>query len=666
MKKNTFRFIRNTAVLCLSILVTNITVFGATYGDVPQTHWAYDDIAQLSEKGIMVGDSTGDFNPDQAVDKFYTAKVLAKALGFKYFDLTLEESTYISNAYEANEATLNQFKNSFEKWDSTADKEVAFLMQKGVLDTNDLNKFVVRFSDGSEKLVALTKEEYCKYLVNTLEDKSVLSSVSYLPKFSDDNLISDEYRAYVYYLKEKNVISGDSDNNFNPRNALTRASMAVMTNKFLNIDNTSSNETVNDNSTSKSDEEIGNNSTIYGISGDIYKVYAALNAIQFKDNDGSLNTYKFSSDSKVYIDGNLKTIQDLEEDMSFTAIVKGSLITELRAQKAISNSSKEDDNKPSESLTDVEGTVEEISSIGNNLKTITIKTSTVSAKGIVTSSSNTYIIDDNCSITRDNEKISLSDINFGEVVHAQVLDNIVYNISFEDEVLSIENGVLTDKKYDSNLNQAVFTIKYNNEIYELVADSGSYLFREDDGRCSWDTFKIGDMISLDCEYGVITNMYGFGEENKVTGWISAISITNDKSTIRVRESETVNSFSKEYIVSSTNDLYDLELNSKVRVKLDSDEVSRITVLETPSYESKNYRTGYIFTIKSNYFTLIDDLNSEDIYEKIYFDDDTKVVDAVKGKVLDPDDLYGDMKVYIKYDSESSKKYADIITVLEYN
>ena len=59
----------------------------------------------VTSRNAVVGDSSGRFNPDQAVDKFYTVKVLAKAAGFKYVNLTASENAFIADAYEVTGGT---------------------------------------------------------------------------------------------------------------------------------------------------------------------------------------------------------------------------------------------------------------------------------------------------------------------------------------------------------------------------------------------------------------------------------------------------------------------------------------------------------------------------------------------------------------------------------
>ncbi|MDR1574137.1 MAG: S-layer homology domain-containing protein, partial [Clostridiales Family XIII bacterium] len=42
-------------------------VFGASFSDLPDTHWAYNAIAAMSEKGIVSGYPDGAFKPSGTV-----------------------------------------------------------------------------------------------------------------------------------------------------------------------------------------------------------------------------------------------------------------------------------------------------------------------------------------------------------------------------------------------------------------------------------------------------------------------------------------------------------------------------------------------------------------------------------------------------------------------
>lgn len=667
--------LRHAAVLLAFMIGSSTNAFGAVYSDVAASHWAYSAISTLADQGIMVGDSTGKYNPNQAVDKFYTAKILAKLSGYKYINLTAEEGLYISRAYDANKSILDQYNKAFSKWDSTADKEIAFLLEKGVLAVTDLNQFAIRLEDGTEKLRALTREEYCAFLVKLMGKSQEANSATYTMPYLDDADIAVDCRPYVYYLRQKNVISGDSTTKFNPKGAVTKATMAVMTEKVYSIMNTPiSNGTVNNGTNSVTPPPAVTTpqttppsvTTVNSIVGTLYKIYPSLNAVQINV-AGTINTYKFNEKSIIYVDGYLRTISDLKEGMTVTGVISNLELAELRAQSISSGTVSDGGTASTEGqpLTKVQGTVSNLSTSAAG-ETITIKIPSISANGVVTYSENAYAIATDCVVKRDSYVSSIADIQLNEVIYAGVTGNKVHTIDLEKKEVSIKNGKLVSKQYDAVNNRIVISITDDSgKAGSYIINNDSVIQRKGIGECKWTSLRIGDSIELTANYSGVIALYATGETKTVTGWLSEISISNDFSTIKVRDDESDFSTYKIYTVTDKAiDLYQLTLDSKIKVKLDSEEVVDITVIKEGSNKS-GARTGFLYTVKSKYIEIVEESGQDD-YDTIYIDRDTIIVDGLKGSGVGTDYLARDMEVYVTIRTEGNKKYAKTITIIDYN
>lgn len=57
------------SVLCAAALVLGLSVPALAYGDVPEQHWAYEDIQAVTDKGLMNGAPGGAFQPDNYVTR---------------------------------------------------------------------------------------------------------------------------------------------------------------------------------------------------------------------------------------------------------------------------------------------------------------------------------------------------------------------------------------------------------------------------------------------------------------------------------------------------------------------------------------------------------------------------------------------------------------------
>jgi hypothetical protein len=55
---------------------------GGIFTDVPRDHWAYEDLEYLAARGIITGLPGGQFNGDEAADRYWVAAVIARAIQY--------------------------------------------------------------------------------------------------------------------------------------------------------------------------------------------------------------------------------------------------------------------------------------------------------------------------------------------------------------------------------------------------------------------------------------------------------------------------------------------------------------------------------------------------------------------------------------------------------
>jgi hypothetical protein len=55
---------------------------GELYTDVPEDHWAYDDLKYLTDRDILTGIAGGQFRGDQAMDRYTGAALVARAMRY--------------------------------------------------------------------------------------------------------------------------------------------------------------------------------------------------------------------------------------------------------------------------------------------------------------------------------------------------------------------------------------------------------------------------------------------------------------------------------------------------------------------------------------------------------------------------------------------------------
>lgn len=118
---------------------TQSTVF-EMYKDVPQTHWAYDAIFELSQKGVMIGyfdKNDKSFKGERNLTRYEFALALAKAM------IKIEENIRAEKKSEIDIQTFLKSKNVPEK-----DVELmSMLMQEFKSELNELNIRMTRMEE---------------------------------------------------------------------------------------------------------------------------------------------------------------------------------------------------------------------------------------------------------------------------------------------------------------------------------------------------------------------------------------------------------------------------------------------------------------------------------------------------------------------------------------
>lgn len=682
---NIKKHIRNTAFAVAVAIGTGGIVFAAnTYSDVPATHWAYSAITKVADKGIMVGDGTS-YNPAQVIDKLEASRILARVAGYN-----------TANGYNPAEKTtntINLFKKAFPvKW-GTINKDyencISYLYEKEIITMDDLNKFVVKYTDGTEKIKELTREEMAVFLVKTMGKKNDAVSYKGSYKFSDDSSISETAKPYVYYLKELGVVSGDNNGAFNPTNSITKAEMAVFLDRAIysksavditigNNNNSSNSNNTNNNNINSNNTNNNNNVTaptkmnVTSDEGKIATVYASSKVISITPKSGAIKVYRLADNVKIYVDGFLSTIDKLATDMPVVVVAINNDATEIRAQKVTvpitgevdTNNNNTNTNNNINNNTNTNMPIDNsqfvtrvctVSATGsiNNSKTISVVIQMLNPSGDVFSEEHTYLLTDNCTVRKGNKDVALSTIEKNDIVTIKISGNNVYSIDVEEKNMSIKEAELIDKRLNDN-NVPILTIKTKEGTkYDLKVTSSSDIRRKGEGEVKWKELRIGDTLEVDKEYNNITYLYAVGDTSTVEGWVESVVIS-DYSSIILKDKYGEKT---KYSVFSPGDLYSVTLGSKVRLTLDSKEVASIRILSAAS--SSSSIQGIIDKVKYDYM-YID--NNDNTSVKVAFNVNTTVYDMTTNRSVNVDELLPDMHVSVIFTNDSDK-IAKTITII---
>lgn len=181
------------------------TVLG--FSDLPDSHWAKEAIYNLYSRGIINGTGKNTFEPDRAVTRAEFVQLITGAFDIpksegKEFNDVLKNSWYYEAVMAASGAKIVS---------GTGEKTF-------------------------EPDAPIKRQDMAVVLKNLLDYKGIEVEMLKEADFYDSHEISDYAKESVALLTGGNIISGNSDNMFNPKANATRAEAARLIYVILNLD----------------------------------------------------------------------------------------------------------------------------------------------------------------------------------------------------------------------------------------------------------------------------------------------------------------------------------------------------------------------------------------------------------------------------------------------
>lgn len=195
--------------LCLIILLST-TCFAADFLDLASEHWAYKNVMNLVDKGIVSGYPDGTYRPDKTITRGEFFKLIMVAMdGEEIFELP---------------------KKLAKTWAEPYMKyaESQGLMMNGTT-TEDIDSNMTRL----EMAVVLSKVATYKKIEKAYSDDGM--GVIETTTFNDVSSLSEMEQRYIQSVADLGLIRGYSDGSFKPNNSMTRAEIATVIYRFLTI-----------------------------------------------------------------------------------------------------------------------------------------------------------------------------------------------------------------------------------------------------------------------------------------------------------------------------------------------------------------------------------------------------------------------------------------------
>ncbi len=663
------KFSKYICALSLAAMFT-INTMAATIIDVASNHWAYKAVTDLANRGIMVPTSTGEFRPNQLMNYFEVADVLAKATGYVDVDVATNIDPVfkeqIQNNYERQKAVLATYAAKYSTWDKSYDKQVAYLLGRGYMSVSDLDKFITK-STKSETRNIMTKEELAVFVVRLIGKENTAKNIYKTTGFNDEKNIKESYRPHVAYLKSIGVINGTGS--FNPATKVTKALCAKMVDDALvykektqnngsnnNTNNGSNNENNNSNSNSNNGSSNGTDTGVQTPVGEVVKVNRVLRK---NDSEYYVSLIRNSNASYYTIKNTTKVIDAEGNEISVTNIpvgtqarvvieVQGGTEYIVRLQLIGSDSATPtppvEENSDTTSSSTVTGSI--VGSVGNGVLRVT------TAEGNV----KTYLLQDDCKITLNGASVTVDKLSEGDTVTLTVKnDSMVTKVVAKTDSSSQEsgNGALTAKKISEK--GYVLTLKQNNGEEAVTIPKDATIKRNDKTIDGVQELRIGDTIKVTKKNNEITLVEATGARKSVTGIIKEINLSQTPRIV-----VNVNDEAITYVLASDAELYDgndkkyigirdLHLGQEVSIIADSKEIISLDVQKT---DTSVKMMGTILSVSRNndyidVFVDYDPITGDNkVYKRIELSNDVAI--TLNGKVQSQNVLEEDMEILIIY------------------
>lgn len=216
-----------SVVLSAVIAVSSATISMAaiTFSDINNVPWegAKNYVTKVAELGLMVGEENGDGTSlFRAKDKVTYCETVQLA-----YNILKNEGKA-----ELSQATIAKWKSvmSGYKIPEWAHEAISYALENQMISVTDLGGFMT--TKGSNNNA--TREDVAVIFGRALSSEYDIKDNPVLT-FADKSKIASSSAPYVNLLTELNILVGDADKNFNPKNLINRAEMAVVATKTYSV-----------------------------------------------------------------------------------------------------------------------------------------------------------------------------------------------------------------------------------------------------------------------------------------------------------------------------------------------------------------------------------------------------------------------------------------------
>ena len=536
-------------IICLT-LCSNVFADNK-FSDVTQQDypWAVNEIEEMASKGIIKGYSDSIFGPADEITKIQALLLCSRILGFA----DDQNSSFIEAAYES-------YADVLENYDTPYKKEVAYLLYKGVLSSKELNVYIGE--DNAD--IPLKRYEAATLMTKVMGDEDKIEGFLGKSPFTDASEIPAAAKPYVNYVNSIGLMLGmnktDEVNEFAPNVNVTRAQMAVLLYRMMNI-----------------------MKLTYSF-GTAESVDTKTKTIMFADDNGTTTGISIlaTMDVKISVDGYASTLDKIKPQSRLAVIKKDGALYAVEAVTVIAD--------------------EDITGVINSKSSSTTSASTIKIRDIDSDEIAEYKVSKDVSVTFDGAPSTFSALKTGYLATLSLKGGEVITIAASARE-STAVGTVSDIVLSPELKLII--ANSNGETEEYTYASGATAVKNG-GDTDVRNIMVGDKVTLSLVYNRISKVNATSAKYDVTGTIDSILIaTMPKITvIDSGNQKTVNiSRDAEYSIDGKEDatIYDLRLGATITLSVQGETAVKITST-APTVSS--VLTGTIDTINTSYGFLV--------------------------------------------------------------
>ncbi len=201
-------------VILLFLIVLSTICYGASFTDLSENHWAYNNVSRLVDYGIISGYQDGSFKPSNPITRAEFAKMVVLTL-----DLSGVEDIVFTDIEDhwANNY-INIIGNDFYNLEtSTVEiKDQWAYDYRGII----INKKLFKPDEH------ISRADAVYAIIHALDMSNETINTSEIGEFSD--VIDNWVKNSAYIAKKNGFIKGDEQGNFNANKSLTRAEVVTI------------------------------------------------------------------------------------------------------------------------------------------------------------------------------------------------------------------------------------------------------------------------------------------------------------------------------------------------------------------------------------------------------------------------------------------------------